>query len=33
MKHMAKINEVVGMNNRVMINAGGKQLVYPFKRQ
>ena len=32
-KHMTKMNEAVGMKNRVMIDAGGKKLVYPFKRQ
>ena len=32
-KQMANMNEAVGMNNRVTMNGGGKQLVRPFKRQ
>ena len=30
---MAKINEAVGMNNRVTMNEGVKRLVSPFKTQ
>ena len=33
MKQMAKINEAVGMKNRVAVDGGGKRLVRPFKRQ
>ena len=30
---MAKMNEAVGMEDRVTMNGGGKLLVHPFKRQ
>ena len=30
---MAKMNEAVGMKNRVTTNGGGKRLVCPFKMQ
>ena len=33
MNHTAKMNEAVGMNNRVAVDGGGKRLVRPFKMQ
>ena len=30
---MAKINEAVGMKNRLTMGGGGKQIVRPFRRQ
>ena len=30
---MAKMNEVVGMKNRVAVGEGGKRIVRPFRRQ
>ena len=30
---MGKMDEAVGMKNRVMVGGGGKQIVFPFKRQ
>ena len=32
-KHMSKMNEVVGVNNRFTMDGGGKRLVRPFRRQ
>ena len=32
-KQMSKMNEAVGINNRVTMNGGGKRLVCPFKRK
>ena len=33
MKHMAKINEAVGMKNRFTLDGGRKSIVLPFRRQ
>ena len=33
MKKLEKMNEAVGMKNRVTMNGGRKWLVFPFKRQ
>ena len=32
MKQMAKLNEAVGMKNRLKIGGGGKRIVRPFRR-
>ena len=32
-KKMEKMNEAVGMKNRLTMGGGGKQIVFPFRRQ